>query len=67
MPEEYENLEEFLDAEEIEQQDEDTLLWVALGLAFGIDIFNTRIEREIAILRGSGASARENNRFIDTD
>ena len=54
MPEEYENLEEFLDAEEIEQQDEDTLLWVALGLAYGIDVLATRIEREIAILRGSG-------------
>ena len=54
MPEEYENLEEFLDAEEIEQQDEDTLLWVALGLAYGIDVLDTRIEREIAILRGSG-------------
>tara|TARA_R100001594_G_scaffold46003_2_gene78957 strand:- start:1210 stop:1749 length:540 start_codon:yes stop_codon:yes gene_type:complete len=67
MPEEYENLEEFLDAEEIEQQDEDTLLWVALGLAFGIDIFNTRIEREIAILRGSGVSDREIIRILDTD
>ena len=54
MPEEYENLEEFLDAEEIEQQDEDTLLWVALGLAYGIDVLATRIEREIAVLRGSG-------------
>ena len=43
MPEEYENLEEFLDAEEIEQQDEDTLLWVALGLAYGIDVLATRI------------------------
>ena len=54
MPEQYDNLEEFLDAEEIEQQDEDTLLWVALGLAYGIDVLATRIEREIAILRGSG-------------
>ena len=54
MAEQYDNLEEFLDAEEIEQQDEDTLLWVALGLAYGIDVLATRIEREIAILRGSG-------------
>ena len=67
MPEQYENLEEFLDAEEIEQQDEDTLLWVALGLAFGIDIFNTRIEREIAILRGAGIRDREIIRILDTD
>ena len=67
MPEEYEYLEEFLDAEEIEQQDEDTLLWVALGLAFGIDIFNTRIEREIAILRGAGIRDREIIRILDTD
>ena len=58
MPEQYENLEEFLDAEEIEQQDEDTLLWVALGLAYGIDVFATRIEREIAVLRGSGVGDR---------
>ena len=67
MPEEYENLEEFLDAEEIDQQDEDTLLWVALGLAYGIDIFNTRIEREIAILRGAGVGDREIIRILDTD
>ena len=67
MPEEYETLEEFLDAEEIEQQDEDILLWIALGLAFGIDIFNTRIEREIAILRGSGIGDREIIRILDSD
>ena len=54
MAEEYENLEEFLDAEEIEQQAEDTLLWVALGIAFGIDVLASRIEREIAVVRGSG-------------
>ena len=34
MPEEYETLEEFLDAKEIEHQDADILLWIALGLAF---------------------------------
>ena len=54
MAEQYDNLEEFLDAEEIEEQDEQTLLWVALGLAYGIDVLATRIEREIAVLRGSG-------------
>ena len=58
MAEQYETLEEFLDAEEIEQQDEDTLLWVALGLAYGIDVFASRIEREIAVLRGSGVGDR---------
>ena len=67
MPEEYENIEEFLDAEEIEQQDEDTLLWVALGLAYGIDVLATRIEREIAILRGAGIGDREIIRILDTD
>ena len=44
MPEEYENLEEFLNAEEIEKQDEDILLWVALGLAYGIDILNEKLQ-----------------------
>ena len=67
MPEKYENLEEFLDAEEIEQQDEDTLLWVALGLAYGIDVLATRIEREIAILRGAGVGDREIIRILDAD
>ncbi len=67
MPEQYENLEEFLDAEEIEQQDEDTLLWVALGLAYGIDVLATRIEREIAILRGSGVGDRAIVQILSDD
>ena len=47
-------LEELIDGEEIEEQDREILLWITLGLAYGIDIFITRIEREIAILRSAG-------------
>ena len=67
MAEQYETLEEFLDAEEIEQQDEDTLLWVALGLAYGIDVFASRIEREIAVLRGSGVGDRAIIQILSDD
>ena len=49
-------LEEFIDEQEIEEQDEQTLLWVALGISFGIDVLASRIEREINILRGAGLS-----------
>ena len=49
MPE----LEEIYDGEE-EEQENNTLLWVALGLSFGIDIFVSRINREIEVLRGAG-------------
>ena len=67
MAEQYETLEEFLDAEEIEQQDEDTLFWVALGLAYGIDVFASRIEREIAVLRGSGVGDRAIIQILSDD
>ena len=67
MAEQYETLEEFLDAEEIEQQDEDTLLWVALGLAYGIDVLASRIEREIAVLRGSGVGDRAIIQILSDD
>ena len=40
--------------EEGEEQENNTLLWAALGLSFGIDIFVSRINREIEILRGAG-------------
>ena len=40
----------------LEEEDENILLWATLGISFGIDIFVTRIEREIALLRNAGIS-----------
>ena len=40
--------------ENIKEEDENILLWATLGISFGIDIFLTRLEREIAILRNAG-------------
>ena len=40
----------------LEEEDENILLWATLGISFGIDIFLTRIEREIALFRNAGIS-----------
>ena len=40
----------------LEEEDENILLWATLGIRFGIDIFLTRIEREIALFRNAGIS-----------
>ena len=40
----------------LEQADEDILLWATLGISYGIDIFATRIEREVALLRNAGVT-----------
>ena len=40
--------------ENIEEEDENILLWATLGISYGIDIFVTRLEREIALLRNAG-------------
>ena len=40
----------------LEEEDENILLWATLGVSFGIDIFLTRIEREITLLRNAGIS-----------
>ena len=42
--------------ENLEEEDENILLWATLGVSFGIDIFLTRIEREITLLRNAGIS-----------
>ena len=42
--------------ENLKEEDENILLWATLGISFGIDIFVTRIEREIALLRNAGVS-----------
>ena len=38
----------------LEEEDENILLWATLGVSFGIDIFITRLEREVALLRNAG-------------
>ena len=40
----------------LEEEDENILLWATLGVSFGIDIFLTKLEREIALLRTAGIS-----------
>ena len=40
----------------LKEEDENILLWATLGISFGIDMFITRIEREIALLRNAGIS-----------
>ena len=42
--------------ENLEEEDENILLWATLGVSFGIDIFLTRIEREVTLLRNAGIS-----------
>ncbi len=59
-------LEEIFNEEE-EQQENNTLLWAALGLSFGIDIFVSRINREIEVLRGAGLSDAAIVRTLDAD
>ena len=40
----------------LEEEDENILLWATLGISFGIDVFATKLEREIALLRNAGIS-----------
>ena len=62
---EYTNVEEAI--EELKEQDQFLLLWAALGTAVGIDIFVTRIESEIARLRGANIGNREIIRILGDD
>ena len=39
--------------ENLKEEDENILLWATLGISFGIDIFITKLEREIALLRNA--------------
>ncbi len=41
---------------EATEEDEQLLLWIALGIGYDIAIFATRLEREIAILRATGTT-----------
>ena len=47
---------EIENTQNLKEEDENILLWATLGISFGIDIFITRIEREIALLRNAGVS-----------
>ena len=42
--------------ENLKEEDENILLWATLGIGFGIDVFITKLEREIALLRNAGFS-----------
>ena len=42
--------------EGLKAEDEDILLWATLGVSYGIDIFITRLEREVALLRNAGVT-----------
>ena len=50
MPDEIEN------TENLKEEDENILLWATLGIGFGIDVFITKLEREIALLRNAGVT-----------
>ena len=47
---------EIENTENLKEEDENILLWATLGVSFGIDIFITRLEREIALLRNAGVT-----------
>ena len=51
-----EGLNELLEKNEgsLEEEDTNTLLWATLGVGFGIDIFVSRVEQQINILRQGG-------------
>ena len=40
----------------LKEEDENILLWATLGISFGIDVFITKLEREIALLRNAGVT-----------
>ena len=40
----------------LKEEDENILLWATLGISFGIDVFVTKLEREISLLRNAGIS-----------
>ena len=42
--------------ENLEEEDENTILWATLGVGFAIDVFVSRIEQQINIFRQAGMS-----------
>ena len=53
--------------ESLEKGDESILLWATLGVSFGIDIFVTEFEREIALLRAAGVGEAEIGGILGRD
>tara|TARA_R100000808_G_C2148375_1_gene156516 strand:- start:1005 stop:1511 length:507 start_codon:yes stop_codon:yes gene_type:complete len=53
--------------EALEKGDENILLWATLGISFGIDIFVTELEREVALLRASGIGEAEISGILGRD
>ena len=43
-------------SQNLKNEDENILLWATLGISYGIDVFITKLEREIALLRNAGVS-----------
>ena len=65
MAEDYENIEEA--RENLTEEDENLLLWAALGATAASDIFITRIESEIRRLRQANIGDSEILRIISDD
>ena len=65
MAREYETIEEA--TENLTEEDENILLWSALGATAAVDIFVTRIESEILRLRQANIGDGEILRIISTD
>ena len=55
------------DTQVIEEEDENILLWATLGISYAIDIFVTKIEREIALLRNAGIAEAEILNILGND
>jgi len=62
----YEKLESTL-KEEVKDEDESIAIWIALGLAYSVDILASKLKREIAVLRGAGIGDNDILRILDRD
>ena len=53
-----ENINEVIEEnqENLEEEDENTILWATLGIGFAIDVFVSRVEQQINIFRQAGMS-----------
>ena len=51
----------------LKEEDENILLWATLGIGYGIDVFVTKLEREIALLRNAGVSQSEILNILGND
>ena len=65
MAREYEDIEEA--TQSLSEEDENILLWSALGATAAVDIFVTRIESEILRLRQANITDREILRILSDD